>query len=114
MIFTPPGTYGALKIWLFIRPTCQKLFDFVAETHRQTHFLNTLSTIREIFFCIYVRVKEGNTTNHTKFLPLHFVKFALLTSLVNDKTKKPQFPIYLGKPVVILKLLLICLINQYH
>ena len=35
---------------------------------------------REFFF---FNVRE-NTTNHTKFLPLHFVKFASLTSLMKD------------------------------
>ena len=32
-----------------------------------------------------MRGKEGNFTNPTKFLPLHFVKLAALASLVKDK-----------------------------
>ena len=64
-----------------IRPTVQKLRHFFEVTDGQTHGrtdgqtkTNHLSTTTEIFFCIYVRGKEGNSTNPTKFLPLHFVK----------------------------------------
>ena len=48
-----------------------------AQAHRRTDTqtkTNHLTTTAEFFFCIYVRGKEGNTTNRTKFLPLHFVK----------------------------------------
>ena len=34
-----------------------------------------------------MRGKEGNSTNPTKFLPLHFVKLAALASLVKDNIK---------------------------
>ena len=34
-----------------------------------------------------MRGKEGNSTNPTKFLPLHFVKLAALASLVKDENE---------------------------
>ena len=42
------------------------------------------------FFCIYVRGKEGNSTNPTKFLPLHFVKdYDLYIILFPNMEQKP-------------------------
>ena len=43
--------------------------------------MNHLTTTSEFFFCIYVRGKEGNTTNPTIFLPFHFVKDKMLGTL---------------------------------
>ena len=40
-------------------------------THGRTHKKNHLSTTK---FFLYVTGQEGNSTNPTKFLPLHFVK----------------------------------------
>jgi len=63
-----------------IRPTVQKLRHFFevtdARTDGRTDIYESPLYHREIFFffCIYVRGKEGNFTNPTKFLPLHFVK----------------------------------------
>ena len=83
-----------------IRPTVQKLRHFFEVTDTRTDGRTDTRTDghtdiyesplyhREIFFflfCIYVRGKEGNFTNPTKFLPLHFVKLAALASLVKDK-----------------------------
>ena len=75
-----------------IRPMVQKLRHFFEVTDGRTHGrtdgqtkTNHLSTTTEFFFFfIYVRGKEGNSTNPTKFLPLHFVKLAALASLVKD------------------------------
>ena len=60
-----------------ICPTVQKLRHFFEVTHGHTdgrtktnHFITTT----EFFFGIYVRGKEENSTNPTKFLRLHFVK----------------------------------------
>ena len=75
-----------------IRPTVQKLQHFFEVTDGRTDGrtdartkTNHPCTIGKFFFfCIYVRGKEGNSTNPTKFLPLHFVKLAALASLVKD------------------------------
>ena len=78
-----------------IRPTVQKLRHFFKVTDGRTDGrtkTNHPCTIGKIFFffffCIYVRGKEGNSTNPTKFLPLHFVKLAALASLVKDNYEK--------------------------
>ena len=80
-----------------IRPTGQKLQHFFEVTDARTdgrtdiyesplyHYRKFLNFF--FFFCIYVRGKEGNSTNPTKFLPLHFVKLAALASLVKDDVK---------------------------
>ena len=57
-----------------IHPSVHKVLHFFEVTDTQTK-TNHLSTTTEFFFfCIYVRGKEGNSTNLTKFLSLYFVK----------------------------------------
>ena len=68
-----------------VRPTSQKLQHFFEVTDSHTDGqtkMNHLSTIRE-----FVRGEEGNSTNPSKFLPLHFVKDDFST-----RTQKIQKP----------------------
>ena len=57
-----------------IRPTVQELRHFFEVTDARAQKLITSVPIQNFFFCIYMRGKEGNSTNPIKFLLLHFVK----------------------------------------
>ena len=62
-----------------VHPTSLKLWHFLVGTHGQTdgqapRQKRIPSVPTRNSFCIYVRGMEGNSTNPTKFLPLHFVK----------------------------------------
>ena len=59
-----------------IRPTVQKSRHFFEVTDVRTHGQKRITSVplHKFFFGIYVRGKEGNSTNRVKFLPPHFVK----------------------------------------
>ena len=60
------------------RPTSQKLWHFFKVTDTQAPRHPDKNESRHyhyrILFYMYLRGKEGNSTNPSKFLPLHFVK----------------------------------------
>ena len=56
------------------RPTAQKLQHLWTDTQTDRQKQITSVPLHKFFFGIYVRGKEGNSTNRVKFLPPHFVK----------------------------------------